>query len=138
MTAKEWLEVPEAELPVKLAEVLTPGPVEHEWELRIMGTEGSQSYECMRCETVFHFPDRRAYLKELPCCPIPDPVKIDWNTAMEWFRKTKGAIDCLFQIWQHHFDNAEQVESWGDWLAMTVQPKHYLLAAAIAAEGEQE
>ncbi len=66
---------------------------------------------------------------------LPGQLKLDWNTAMEWFRETEGAIDCLFAIWQHIDNNTEDLEMWGDWLCLNARPKHLLIAAARKNEG---
>ncbi len=117
-TVKEWLALGD-KLGVELARVLTPGPWRHEWYGSTDGVLCRKCYDFRDEETT---PD---------LCPVPDSIDInDWNTAIEWFRKTDGAIDCLFAIWQHIDNNTEHLEMWGDWLCLNAQPKHLLIAAA--------
>ncbi len=118
MTIKEWLALGD-ELGVELGRVLTPGPWEHSW------VSNPNQSQCSRC-------NGECDLIATPqFCPVPDPIDVnDWNTAIEWFRKTDGAIDCLFAIWQHIDNNTEHLEMWGDWLCLNAQPKHLLISAA--------
>ncbi len=115
MTAKEWLEVPDQDLPVKLAEVLAPGPWKHDMDSRRAGV-------CHKC-------------KRLPdgYCPVPDPITIDWNTAMEWFRKVTKDEKMLSEV----MDTITEKGDWSWFWIYHAQPKHYLIAAAMAAEGSK-
>ena len=121
-TAKDWLAYGD-ELGLELAEILTPGPSEHHW-----GDGG----RCFKCHI-----NNINRLADEPC-PVPAPITIDWNTAMEWFRKTDGAQDCIWEIFQIFREPTIKSDGplllFGDWLTDLAQPKHYLIAAAMAVE----
>ena len=63
---------------------------------------------------------------------LPGLQKIDWNTAMEWFRKTKPKRSIIRKIcgpaWQDEMT----------WLVAEAQPKHYLIVAAMCVERKEE
>ena len=118
MTPEQWLKIPEQDLPVKLAEVLIEKPWKHRW----INTGGIE--HCKICREMW---SRKAKVAE---CVYS--IKIDWNTAMEWFRKTLPRKTILRQICG---------PEWVDpitWMLAEAQPKHYLIAAARAVEGVKE
>jgi hypothetical protein len=117
-TAKEWLALGD-ELGVELAKVLTPGPWKHDW--------GNKS-RCANCA--------RYWPEDIDSpCPVPDPITIDWNTAMEWFRKTPllcqaVAMKCIYYVVME--GDADELSEMYLWWLTFAQPKHYLIAAAMA------
>ncbi len=69
---------------------------------------------------------------------LPGLQKIDWNTAMEWRdrrikRCGKRFVDAMWQVLMVNYKCNST-----DWLIEKAQPKHYLIAAAMAAEGAKE
>ena len=120
-TAKEWLAVPEDELGVELAKVLTPGPWKHKW---VSGEQGKQV--CKKCHT------RYSLQAVKDSCPVPDPIKVDWNVAMEWFRESKPLKSILRSLCGPSWASATS------WMLVEAQPHHYLIAAAMAAERTEE
>ena len=108
-TTEQWLGLDD-KLAVELAKVFTPGPWKHDWEFfdkfdDIENIKIHAIYSCDKCghtETLtthrglLPFSNslrRNARRKELKkrndCkpCSVPDPITIDWNTAMEGYRK---------------------------------------------------
>ncbi len=75
-TPEQWLALGD-NLAAELAKVLTPGPWEHK------SNELGDTIRCNKCfaecdedssDCAYHFHP----------CLVPDPIVIDWNTAMEW------------------------------------------------------
>lgn len=131
MTANDWLKLladdPEKCIR-KLSERLVGKPWKHELEFRTMRSGGEQGYECLKCETIFNFPDRAAYLAELPCCPIPDFLDITWDRGKAEQAKcnttTDNFVDILCEVY------AGDVYD----VLCFAEPHHYLIAAAMVAE----
>ncbi len=123
-TPEQWLGLGD-EFGVELAKVLTPGPYSH-----AIGHYGE--WICVKCRTTFPSDEN------IPrTCPVPDPITIDWNMAMKWRDKT-GYLDFeywLNEVWKPltDFDDCFY-DSYDLWKDTKAQPKHYLIAAAMAAE----
>ncbi len=138
-TAQQWLTLGD-DLAVELAKVFTPGPRKHDFpEMRdlyrpfIINAYGP----CRKC--------RRHRMDEFTNCHLPDRIKIDWNTAMEWFRKVPllNIINILAEVSNAAIDDVEdwQADEQGEvnlWFLIYAQPKHYLIAAAMAAGRGEE
>lgn len=71
---------------------------------------------------------------------LPGLSKIDWNTAMEAFRnapKTEATVQAARDIYRAVTGQRARMDrTVVAWLLETAQPEHYLIAAALAAEGE--
>lgn len=127
-TAAERLAIPEDKLGAELAEVLTPGPWEHDWAV------GGCFTFCKKCQCNMIDNPRHSP------CPVPDPIDINnWNVAMEWrdwitCKITPSAADEIFseisKIENKCFVYGAEPTKWWLWNA---QPRHYLIAAALAA-----
>lgn len=133
-TAQDWLAIPEQDLPTELAKAVTPGPWKHK-----RGERG----KCLKCGR--HVSTVAVY--EPVGCNVPDRIKIDWNTAKYWQLKCNKAIfaDRLLDIYRETC-TADSIDTGGfyviykytTWLRELAQPKHYLIAAAMAAERKEE
>ncbi len=139
MTANEWLKIPEQDLPVKLAEVLAKKP----WMCgAAMVDEGCCT--CPKCGETYW--KNGKFVGSADPCPVPDPIKIEgpeaWNTAMEAYRDVgpQRADTYLHQVWEMLIESPAYVKYMGYemWKDEESQPKHYLIAAAMAVEGKQE
>ncbi len=129
-TAAEWLALGD-ELPVELAKALTPGPWKHKAQF---GFACDHHYcKCSKCGEEWHSQDA----PQTPC-PVPDDIVLDWNTAMEWrdwitCKITPTVADEIFceisKIENRCFVYGAEPKKWWLWNA---QPKHYLIAAALA------
>ncbi len=67
-------------------------------------------------------------------CPVPDAIDIkDWNVAKYWQGKCNpfGFREWLWQLWA---SMPERKGSFVEWAISVAQPKHYLIAAAMAVE----
>ena len=135
-TVEQWFEVPGQDLPVKLAEVLTPETGIHQYaKIKFSQPTIGIRYRCVRCKEQWDS-------KDLPHgsvpCPVPDPITIDWNTAMEVYRDVgpQRADTYLHQVWEMLIESPVDVNymSYEMWKDEEAQPKHYLRAAAMAAE----
>ncbi len=115
-TAAEWLQIPEDKLGVKLAEVLTPGPWKH-------GACMGPVAKCTKCGEVYW--DNGKFVGKGKSCSVPDPITIDWNTAMAWFRKAKPLASVLRSLCGPSWISET------NWMLTEAQPKHYLIAAAM-------
>ena len=138
-TVEEWLAYGD-DLPLKLAEVFTLGPHSHDF----YGGKDEPSEKCLKCnldeDTVECF------------CSVPDPITIDWSTAMKWFRNgcddhPEEVMEAVVSVFLHGIDdgcgNADRAVSFGKrklevdaiaWFVFYAQPKDYLRAAAMAVE----
>jgi len=123
-TVEQWLK--EKDLPTELGRVFTP---EEEWEHDWF--DNLHVPRCAKCQC-----DSGSVKSQKPCS-VPGPIKVDWNTAMKWYRphsKLWTYIQCLENIWRFlsHGD--------GDftfWQEHEAQPKHFLIVAAMAAERKE-
>lgn len=120
-TVDQWLAIPEDDLPTELGR-LTPGPWVHRWRYN----------RCKKCNVT---------LKEgqFKCCSVPDPIDIkDWNVATKWARKHfgEGLLLYMKQMWE--WSGYELEMSFPHWLLAKAQPKHYLIAAAMARAKERK
>ncbi len=87
-TLEEWLELPDAQLAVEAAKVLTPGPWRHE-PRQVWGDP--PTWQCAKCGK-----EEQGRQGEIAGdCPIPDPLNIDdWNVAMDALLATGWIDDC--------------------------------------------
>ena len=77
-TTDQWLALPDDKLALELGRVFTPGPWKH--CLSQNDSAGVTIRCCSKC-------DKQWYVDEFPKrkpCFFPNPIKLDWNTAMEW------------------------------------------------------
>ncbi len=154
MTPQEWLAIPEDKLPTALAEVFTPRPWKHNLYSRGCGTD--IDVICQKCDGGVHtfvaryeqgVPGRTVYSSD-ESCPVPDPITIDWNTAMEWRDKMwigRSSLETMDSILRCIVVASVEAKAWYNaqddsiisaWWIRQAQPKHYLIAAALAAEKE--
>ncbi|KKM24263.1 hypothetical protein LCGC14_1606820 [marine sediment metagenome] len=142
-TVQQWLDLPEDERALELAKVFTPGqPGKHNLikagknnieHVRKTGATYQSEWKCSRCKAFFPIGVDDGRYGD---CSVPDRIKIDWNTAMKWYRphsKLWTYIQCLENVWRFL--------SHGDftfWQEHEAQPKHYLIAAAMAMESKEE
>ena len=124
-TATEWFEVYEAgDLPVEAAKVWTP----REWEHKV-GHYGE--WICVKCRKTFRSD------KNIPCtCSVPDPIVIDWNTAMEWRDR---AVEQNLEAWETALHDVccagrGKYDSIDRFMEGYIQPHHYIIAAILAKE----
>ena len=135
-TVEEWFALGD-DLPLELGRVLTPGPWNHTWEEGFWNESETMriSLRCSKCK-VFTKDTKRDTPSQY--CSVPDPITIDGNTAMAWRDKTvgKGLLLYMKKMWE--WSGYELEISFPQWLLSYAQPKHLLIAAAMAAEGEEE
>lgn len=140
MTAQEWLQRYDQDkdkFAIELAKVLTPEPWKHEW-----GVGGCFTF-CRKCQV--NMIDKP---RESPCL-IPNPIDInDWNVAMEWRGKIIDKYGC--KVWSdaqttianitHPLPSLAEIDAGLEvvkakaFYSDYAQPKHYLIAAAMAKE----
>ena len=145
LTAADYLTLPEDEQALAISRALTLKSWKHDIveDLRVKG--GMYGLLCVKCDgnvgkvTSEHqkgVPGRTIYKGETDC-PVPNAIDIkDLNVAMEWFRKTDGAEKELYHIWQRYdicLVGSRSTTTFAQWLLNTAQPKHYMIAAALAA-----
>ena len=128
-TVQQWLDLPEDERALEFAEVLTPGPRKHKWEKCVCTNCGKPDSSVM---------DKVQGICFDKACSVPDPITIDWNTAMEWFRKQDRSCswDAMWRIFKES-DYARAI-SMSSWLLHIAEPKYYLIAAAMAMGRKEE
>lgn len=134
MKTEQWLALGD-ELGVELAKVQAPGPWKHE--------PMKNSGICKKCgaRPVIWCEGKPFYDND--SCEPPDPIVIDWNTAMEWYRKAGPQLaDIYFErIWEILVERPHEKKFLGCefmdfemWKNECAQPKHYLIAAAMSKE----
>ena len=165
-TAKEWLALGD-ELPVKLAEVFMPGPWKHNIfigsgslpDFACKKCDWSCSLGAMACfvedgiaskesgQYVLHqIENSRKRLiitsgghQFKPECPVPAPIVIDWNTAMEWQRKYRPGYSIFKDIYMVVKKSAEPMHLYVIWKWIAnmcdVEEARIRLIAAALAEG---
>ncbi len=151
-TAERWFALDD--LPTELGRVFTP---EKEWKHDISNTYEHCEMNCFACtkchkciENLSHkyisgVPGRTVYSSDEPCS-VPDPIDTeDWKVAMEWrdrcvekcgARKFRDAMRKV-AMYQTNTEPATahlQRQFGANWFSVYAQPKHYLIAAAMAAE----
>ena len=123
-TAEEWVALDD--LPVELAKVFTPGPWKHAALSRL--NESGRAW-CRKCERWIQF----GCESPKPCF-VPDPINIkDWTAAKYW--QGKCDRDKWYAMMEElYYAIPEDICRcpW-EWIIFDAQPKHYLIAAAMAA-----
>ncbi len=123
MTTKELLALSDDELALELAKVLVP------WKHKDSRYDPvlQHGFYCTKCHKDLSNGVIQTH------CPVPDPIKLDWNTAIEWFRKTGGAERELYHIYQRYvtcISGSQNETTFAGWLLNIAQPKHLLISAA--------
>lgn len=138
-TVEQWLAIPDNKLPVELAKVLAPGPWNHERE-----RNSGHRIECVKCNAKCATGTWACSICETHCplffdpCPVPDPITIDWNTAMEHMRKCERD-KFLFAMWKVsnlYPDRDGRREKMLGYCVFIAQPKYYLIAATLSKDKE--
>lgn len=121
-TAKSLLALPEEELIRIASEKFVEKPWEH-----------TPQYICRKCGK--HTSETR---NPTTSCPVPGPIKLDWNTAMELYRKIGPQLVDIYlrRIWEVLIEIPDDghyitYEMWKD---EDAQPRHYIIAAILAQE----
>lgn len=145
-TAEQWFALDD--LPTELGIVFTP---EKEWKHDISNTYEHcemNRFACTKChkciENLSHkyisgVPGRTVYSSDEPC-PVPDPIKIDWNTAKYWQGKIDPPLKFFRELYMVVFDrerdsiNIQEVKAWVVALTQPEDAKIPLIAAAMAME----
>ncbi len=165
-TAQQWLDLPKDERALELGRVLVPEPWKH-GELELSYQDEDQFLCCAKCGDKIYqvWEGGHAGVKRLAPkidnCSVPDPIKTEgpeaWGVAMEWFRKAateypEKLTNAIVEIFLHEIDddtgNADRMVALLEqkqleanaiaWFMFYAQPKHYLIAAAMAAERKEE
>ena len=133
-TVEQWLALGD-DLPVELAKVFTP-KTKHKWlEPAVYYGPSDPLGYVVKCQKCGHI---KTVQEEIDGCSVPDKIKIDWNTAMEWFRfkADRNRVEqSITAIWEACVDLNVIGYRW--WLKYYAQPKHYLIAAAMAVERKE-
>lgn len=113
---------PASDLAIELGRVFTPEPWKHCGMNIVPGI-------CNRCGNKY---------SPATSCTIPNPIKIDWNTTMEWRDNTVKAFGR--DVWLNALreviaEDEEQTSCLFAGCLVSAQPKHYLIAAAMVVEG---
>ena len=133
-TLEQLLAMPKGKLGVELAKVLTPGPWKHKWD-----TCGQNALnKCQKCGKPWASSSNA--IKRNFSCPVPDPLDTeDWNVAMKW--RDWITREIVNSVADEMFSEISKVENrcfvYGaeptKWWLWNAQPKHYLIAAYLAA-----
>ena len=133
-TPEQWLALDD--LPTELAKALTPGPWKHGWVLHQDPVNNWS--KCSKCDATMTGVGNNLVLP----CPVPDPIKIDWNTAMKWFRKapkTDGTIKIMHKVYRWATGGRATLDlTVLAWLLEQADAKMLLIIAAMAADRKEE
>lgn len=130
-TAEQWMVLGD-DLPTELAKVFTPKEeCKHDWVDLILRMPGlcNLKYKCTRC--TLHVANKT----EFGC--VPDPIKTDWNTAKEYQNKCNDNefLKNLRQVYRESVsDRTTKDVLLVGWIMFDAQPRHYLIADAMALE----
>ncbi len=133
MTIGEWLQLDDETLTHKLGEVLTP---KNEWKHDYKFVKHT-GFRCKKCKSQ----------RGTESCPIPNPITLDWNTGIEYYRAMGPQLVEIYlhRIWERLVENPPDTKFLGCevidyemWKDENAQPKHYLIAAAISMEKSHE
>ena len=128
------------ELSQLLGEVLQPEKTEHIWEGGAI-----PGYKCCKCKTIY---DTLAEF-EADECTVSDPIPLTWPEAMKHrdilILEDRISLDEWYNVCRYiyikksgkqakYVTKVEVLEWWVD----HAQPKHYLIAAALCKENEDE
>ena len=135
-TAQQWLALDDDELIRELSK-MQPGPWKHDVEEIRRGSMPTPLKKCRKCGAFY--PIRHS------SCPVPDPITIDWNTAMEWQRKYRPDYAIFRDIYMAMHKSAEPwhiyLHTVWKWIANMCEVKEgriRLIAAAMAAGRKEE
>ena len=134
-TAEQWLK--EKDLPTELGRVLVP---EEEWKHDVKPIT-SQHVKCKKCRKMICVKGRKWDLPNNQPCSVPNRITIDQNTAKYWQGKCDPDVFCpmLFKVWKcTPLAKAQLAQAMHFWAWRDAQPKHYLIAAAMATERKEE
>lgn len=132
MTVIEWLSLDDNLLGVELGKILTPGPWKHNVE-----PISSQHVKCNKCRKTICVTGQKWDFPNSQPCPIPDAIDInDWGLAKAEQAKCDGQAfyDTLRTVIAAEGEVGENAIYMGYWIVTHAQPKHYLIAAALAGK----
>ena len=140
-TPEKWLALPDDKLATELGRAFTKGPWKH--CLSQNDSAGVTIRCCSKCDKQWYvddFPERKP-------CSVPDPIKLDWNTAKYWQRKCneKDFCEAIWSVYEAECVHMPDEDSghWVSWLferwiVSGVDSTKWLIAAAMVMEGELE
>ncbi len=133
MNPNKWLAMTDEELAVEAAKVLVPEPWKHDIKLKV-GKDCVAFDHCLKCKkktspTAIAQDSYEQYtrLRDFDCS-VPDAITLDWNTAMEWFRKAKPLASIVRRLCGPSWISATH------WMLTEAQPTDYIRAACMAME----
>lgn len=88
-------------------------------------SNGKDGGRCWKCGKVIH---KQTTFKT--DCPVPDPIKFDWNTAKEWQGKCRKSefIEAISKVSDIVL---KDIGFYEDWILLDVEPRHYLIATVL-------
>ena len=143
-TAKEWLDLyakSPREFAVEGAKILKAKPYKH----RLSPIPGMM-WKCRRCGIEIQGNEHARQPSQAGECH-PDPLALDWNTAMEAYRNCGqfvvaiATLEEIASIQVGCFRDTPWAKRQGafiDWLTLFAQPHHYITAAILATLAGQK
>ncbi len=142
MTVEELLAMSDDKLGLELAKVWTPKDEwKHTFQDGIGYLDGEHLQRCAKCgiptdshKTLTGLTRQVVELRKT-ACSVPDPITIDWNTAMAWRGKSNmmAFISAMDEVAQQVGPNECLYDS-ALWMVCFSRPKDILIAAAMAVE----
>ena len=129
-TLEQWLALLDDELCIEAAKLLSPKPWKH--------TEPSYRRQypnkiCQKCGRKFTYHIDASEFHRTTC-PIPDPIALDWNTAIQLFKDTAGSVQSLYEVYIRIGGGFVRTVTW---IKAYAKPEHFIVAACIAKEIEE-
>ena len=155
-TPEQWLGLPEQDLPTELAKALAPGPWKHGYQNWTRHSEHGLILhdrccpKCGLCISVDIFRDRTSpwMISVGPTktpCSVPDPITIDYSTAIPMLRKVwneakakmlvRDTYAIAAEVWRMQYPDKEcySPQEIDQWLWREASPKQQLIIAALIA-----
>lgn len=126
-TAEKLLALPEDKLIRVASEKYVPKPWKHDVEEIRRGSIPKPLKKCRKCGQCY--PIRHS------SCTVPDCIKIDWNTAMEYARQQESIVFEYRMEWVYYALEGERA-TFSYWYKHKAQPRHYIIAAILAQENK--
>ena len=129
MTLKEFLALPPEEQAIEAAKSLTEKVIKPYYSTWQHKPANGMFGKCLKCNRFIGGDDIKTDL-----CPIPDPMKIDWNNA----KRLQGECDknqfedAIEEVAVAMKEDLEWFEEWVDYLLHEITALHIITACMLA------
>lgn len=132
-TAQEWLELyarDPHEFAVEVAKVATTKP----WKHKLSPMPGGM-WKCQRCGMEIYDNKCAAWQPSISGECIPDPLALDWNTAIPLARQHEDIEDYMMEVYAARMDVDGIIGFAGvDYFALAAEAWEWIIAAILAKQ----